>query len=59
MGEFPMPGLAELRDKYTYLGSELSNAASLAGIFPPSPQRKPNLILYGDTIGRERFRFQI
>ena len=40
MGEFPMPGLAELRDKYTYLGSELVNVACLAGMLPPSPQRK-------------------
>ena len=35
-----MPSLAELRDKYTNLGSELSNVASLAGMSPPSPQRK-------------------
>ena len=40
MGEFPMPGLAELRDKYKALGSELANVACLAGTFPPSPQRK-------------------
>jgi len=36
MGEFPMSGLAELRDKYTSLGSELASVACLA----PSPQRK-------------------
>ena len=35
MGEFPMSGLAELRDKYASLGSELANVACLA----PSPQR--------------------
>jgi len=40
MGEFPMPGLAELRDKYTYLGSELASVACLAGMLPPSPQRE-------------------
>ena len=49
MGEFPMPGLTELRDKYTYLGSELSNAASLAGMLPPSPQRKSNLIVFNES----------
>ena len=46
MGDFPMPGLADLRDKYTYLGSELTNVASLAGMFPPSPQRTPNLLRF-------------
>jgi len=40
MGNFPMVGLAELRDKYTSLGSELASVACLAGMLPPSPQRK-------------------
>jgi len=39
MGEFPMPGLGDLRDKYTSLGAELANVACLAGMFPPSPPR--------------------
>jgi len=40
MGDFPMPGLAELRDKYTSLGAELANVACLAGMFPSSPLRE-------------------
>ena len=43
MGEFPMPGLSELRDKYT-VGCELANVASLTGMLPPSPLRKSHPI---------------
>ena len=47
MGEFPMPGLGDLRDKYTSLGAELANVACLAGMFPPSPPRNsPRLSIY-------------
>jgi len=44
MGDFPMPGLAELRDKYTSLGAELANVACLAGMFPSSPLRESRRI---------------
>jgi len=47
MGEFPMPGLGDLRDKYTSLGAELANVACLAGMFPPSPPRNsPRLSIF-------------
>ena len=44
MGDFPMPVLTELRDKYKSLGAQLANVACLAGMSPPSPQRKPRRI---------------